>query len=91
MTALEAEDRPAERCRLYVRGTVQGVEFRPFVWRHRRAVAGFVRNTADGVVVEIDVHANPSVPANDGAISLGQALVAASRADPRQGPAGFMI
>jgi len=52
----EAEDRPSERWRLDVSGVVQGVGFRPFVWQlaHRHGVAGFVRNTSAGVVVEIE-------------------------------------
>lgn len=43
------------RCRFYVAGTVQGVGFRPFVWRlaQRHRLAGFVRNGAGGVVIEV--------------------------------------
>jgi hydrogenase maturation protein HypF len=43
------------RCRLHVAGTVQGVGFRPFVWRlaQRHRIAGFVRNGLDGVVIEV--------------------------------------
>ncbi|OIQ87803.1 carbamoyltransferase HypF [mine drainage metagenome] len=48
-------DETARRVRLRVRGTVQGVGFRPFV--HQLAAAmqldGFVRNDADGVLVEV--------------------------------------
>ncbi|MFJ9704959.1 carbamoyltransferase HypF [Streptomyces sp. NPDC101234] len=46
----------AVRRRVTVRGTVQGVGFRPYV--HRLAVdlalAGFVGNTANGVIVEVE-------------------------------------
>jgi hydrogenase maturation protein HypF len=45
-----------ERRRFSVRGTVQGVGFRPFVYglarRHR--VGGFVLNDGDGVVIEVE-------------------------------------
>ena len=45
-----------ERRRLTVRGLVQGVGFRPFVFRlaGERGLAGAVRNSADGVVVEVE-------------------------------------
>ena len=45
-----------ERRRLLVRGLVQGVGFRPFVYRlaRRFGLAGFVRNGPDGVVIEIE-------------------------------------
>ncbi len=42
--------------RLVVRGVVQGVGFRPFVYRlaHRHGLAGWVANSSSGVVVEVD-------------------------------------
>jgi hydrogenase maturation protein HypF len=45
-----------ERRRVTVRGTVQGVGFRPFVHRlaTRLALSGHVRNGADGVVAEVE-------------------------------------
>jgi len=44
------------RLRLEIRGAVQGVGFRPFVWRlaHDLALAGRVRNDARGVFVEVE-------------------------------------
>lgn len=44
------------RARLKVSGTVQGVGFRPFLHNlaSRHALAGFVRNDADGVTAEVE-------------------------------------
>jgi hydrogenase maturation protein HypF len=49
--------RPAERrLRLRVRGSVQGVGFRPFAYglASRLALSGFVRNDAEGVLIEVE-------------------------------------
>jgi hydrogenase maturation protein HypF len=48
-------DSAVERARLDVRGTVQGVGFRPFVAGLARALglAGFVQNTSSGVSIEV--------------------------------------
>ena len=45
-----------ERRRILVLGIVQGVGFRPFVHRlaEQRGIAGFVRNTSRGVIVEAE-------------------------------------
>lgn len=45
---------PSERWKISVSGIVQGVGFRPFVYRLalERGLAGFVANTPDGVAVE---------------------------------------
>jgi len=47
---------PPERRRLVVAGIVQGVGFRPFVWRLARRfdLAGFIRNTSSGVLIEVE-------------------------------------
>jgi hydrogenase maturation protein HypF len=52
--AAKFDDR--ERVRLTVTGVVQGVGFRPFVWRLATAMklVGFVRNVAVGVEIEIE-------------------------------------
>jgi len=46
---------PAVRRAIRVRGLVQGVGFRPFVWRLARelSVSGWVRNDAQGVAIEV--------------------------------------
>ncbi|NTW51128.1 MAG: carbamoyltransferase HypF [Chlorobiaceae bacterium] len=45
-----------QRRRILVGGIVQGVGFRPFVWRlaGRYRLAGFIRNTASGVLIEVE-------------------------------------
>jgi len=52
----ETAAKGTERHRLRVRGTVQGVGFRPFVYRHAVALSltGFVRNDAEGVLIEAE-------------------------------------
>jgi len=47
-----------ETRRYQIRGIVQGVGFRPFVWRTaaRHALGGWVRNDSDGVVLEVQGH-----------------------------------
>ncbi|ACF12034.1 (NiFe) hydrogenase maturation protein HypF [Chlorobaculum parvum NCIB 8327] len=49
-----------ERRRIEVRGIVQGVGFRPFVWRlaHQLDLAGFVCNASSGVVIEVEGEPN---------------------------------
>ena len=44
------------RLRISVFGTVQGVGFRPFVYQQarKRGIAGWVRNTGDGVLIEAE-------------------------------------
>jgi hydrogenase maturation protein HypF len=51
--------RPALETRRYqIRGIVQGVGFRPFVFRtaERHALGGWVRNDSEGVVLEVQGH-----------------------------------
>jgi len=49
-----------ERRRILVAGIVQGVGFRPFVWRlaGRYGLDGFIRNTASGVLIEVEGRAD---------------------------------
>ena len=44
------------RLRVTARGAVQGVGFRPFVWRlaHELRLVGWVKNTAQGVLIEVE-------------------------------------
>ena len=44
------------RLRVTARGAVQGVGFRPFVWRlaYELRLAGWVKNTAQGVLIEVE-------------------------------------
>ena len=46
----------ARREALQVRGIVQGVGFRPFVYRlaHEEGLVGFIGNDTDGVTIEIE-------------------------------------
>lgn len=64
----EAMARDRRRLRLHVRGAVQGVGFRPYVYglAARYRLGGFVANDPDGVVIEVEgdraadfVHALP--------------------------------
>jgi hydrogenase maturation protein HypF len=52
----EAAAAPRERARLTVRGAVQGVGFRPFVYAQARALglAGWIANTPQGVTIEVE-------------------------------------
>jgi hydrogenase maturation protein HypF len=83
-----------ERRRFRVRGVVQGVGFRPFVYGLARghALGGFVLNDGEGVVIEAEgppdslerfadalvAQAPPLARVDDAGISYGQAAVAAA-------------
>ena len=56
MDALRTADTIAARLHLRVRGLVQGVGFRPFVYTlaRRQGLAGWVRNDAEGVTIEVE-------------------------------------
>ena len=51
-----AEVSTRKRVRLTIRGVVQGIGFRPFVFRlaHQHALGGWIANTAQGAVLEIE-------------------------------------
>ena len=53
--ALSVHETPV-RARVRVEGTVQGVGFRPFVYRLAEALGmgGFVRNNSSGVLLELE-------------------------------------
>jgi hydrogenase maturation protein HypF len=56
MTSVSTNSGDRIRVRSLFSGTVQGVGFRPFVYRVavRLGLSGFVKNTSDGVVVELE-------------------------------------
>ncbi|MBP6963629.1 MAG: carbamoyltransferase HypF [Armatimonadetes bacterium] len=56
MAGVETESRASRRLRITVAGTVQGVGFRPFVYRlaGQHGLSGWVRNVADGVLIEVE-------------------------------------
>jgi hydrogenase maturation protein HypF len=56
MSTAQAPGRVITRTRLRAEGTVQGVGFRPFVYRlaHDLGLAGFVLNDSSGVLIEIE-------------------------------------
>ncbi|RMH35908.1 MAG: carbamoyltransferase HypF [Nitrospirae bacterium] len=85
------------RLRLVVQGRVQGLGFRPFVYRlaQQQALSGWIANAAHGVVIEIE-----GAPAQLKAFQDGltreapEGLVIQSietRVIPRQGTSGFFI
>ncbi|EQD28717.1 Acylphosphatase domain protein, partial [mine drainage metagenome] len=53
MTLLEAPVTSLAQHRVRVRGVVQGVGFRPWIWRlaHEHGLRGWVRNDAEGVEI----------------------------------------
>jgi hydrogenase maturation protein HypF len=53
---LVGHDREAKRLRLTLQGAIQGVGFRPFVWRLADALGlkGFVSNSPSGVLIEVE-------------------------------------
>ncbi|MFF3336309.1 carbamoyltransferase HypF [Streptomyces sp. NPDC002888] len=97
MTATTTAAQGTERRRVTVRGTVQGVGFRPFV--HRLAgelgLAGHVRNGAEGVVAEVE-GASESVADFCRALAerpppLAEVWEVAYETVPVVGAAGFVI
>ncbi|MDQ7849365.1 MAG: carbamoyltransferase HypF [Armatimonadota bacterium] len=51
-----AQESPAQRLRVTIRGAVQGVGYRPFVYRlaTETGLAGWVSNTTQGVFIEVE-------------------------------------
>ncbi|HET9052478.1 MAG TPA: acylphosphatase, partial [Candidatus Dormibacteraeota bacterium] len=94
---MDAPGTLTERRRVHVHGVVQGVGFRPFVWRLARehGLAGLVRNTSGAVVIELE----GSPDALDRAIAaltreapaLARITAVASERVPALGEAGFRI
>jgi hydrogenase maturation protein HypF len=90
----------AERRRLRVTGTVQGVGFRPFIYRLARehALAGWVRNDVHGVTIEaagdadvLDAFA-AAIAAEAPPAARVEAVTELERGDPIDGAAqGFVI
>ncbi|HZO97932.1 MAG TPA: carbamoyltransferase HypF [Gaiellaceae bacterium] len=86
-----------ERRRFRVRGVVQGVGFRPFVYglARRHELAGFVRNDAEGVLIEAE-GAPPALDAFGAGLTAAApplarvSAVSAERLEPR-GESGFRI
>src|SRR3954467_12909940 len=83
--------------RIHVRGVVQGVGFRPFVFRlaHAHGLAGWVLNGADGVEIHVEgeaaaldrfVHALAAAPPPAARIAEVETAAAAP-----EGSAGFAI
>ena len=54
---------PVQRLRVTIRGAVQGVGFRPFVYRlaTNLGLAGWVSNTAQGLFIEVEGEASGGV------------------------------
>ncbi|NJD09123.1 MAG: carbamoyltransferase HypF [Gemmatimonadetes bacterium] len=87
---MDAVPAPLKRLRLQVRGTVQGVGFRPFVFRlaQELGIAGWIENDAAGVVIEAEA-AEPALdrfraalraqaPPHAAILELGEEWVAAT-------------
>jgi hydrogenase maturation protein HypF len=88
---------PHCRNRIVVRGVVQGVGFRPFVYAlaRRLGLSGMVSNTAEGVCIEVE---GPTAALDAFAARLDSDAPALARVDeveietiPARGGAGFVI
>ncbi|MGD0999018.1 MAG: carbamoyltransferase HypF, partial [Thermoleophilia bacterium] len=89
----KGERRGSTARRLRVRGVVQGVGFRPFVYNLalRCGVNGWVRNTSAGVEIQVEGGARRGGVggARGGAAVLGGRVAPARLADPGGGPRAF--
>ena len=87
----------AARRAIRVRGAVQGVGFRPFVWRlaNELRLDGFVRNDAQGVAIEVEGEAGALDRfldrLADEAPGLARIDAIEAREAPPRGAAGFAI
>ena len=86
------------RTRFRVTGTVQGVGFRPFVFRHATelGLSGFVRNDSAGVVVEVEgdraaIDALADALRDDSPPLARVESVSAEDVEPQSGTDGFAI
>lgn len=87
---------PATRLRIRVRGLVQGVGFRPFVYRlaTERGLTGWVRNDEQGVVMEVQGEGAEALPRllQTSAPPLSRVdAVEVLRQPPHDDPPGFVI
>lgn len=82
------EDAAEIRRRVMISGVVQGVGFRPYIWRRaaRLGLAGWVENDAGGVVLEAQGPATAVAAFLEGLSAAAPPLAIVSRIDAREVP-----